>query len=333
MPPARVASLIALATAGLPAVAAGAPAPPVGVVGGDTVPGGRWPEVAAILYPSLAGDEQRCTGTLIAPTLVVTAAHCLGPGNEPDNVLIGTASLARPQDGETIAVRKYYIYPDPVDTLDVGVIVLARASSRAPRAVATGWERLAIVDGAEVALVGFGAIDVAGNEYVNELQEGHTTITDAACTRSSGCNPAARPAGELGAGGMGVDTCPGDSGGPIYVLTAKGPWLAGVTSRSYDDASLACSQGGIYTRADKLGADEVIAGWMQRKDRALARGVPAAARRLLGRSSAPRGPAPGARAWGRGRPRGPASARASSPPARSPRRAVARAARPRRAGR
>jgi len=60
------------------------------------------------------------------------------------------------------------------------------------------------------------------------------------------------PRGELGAGGMGVDTCPGDSGGPLYLLTDYGTFLAGVTSRSYDDAMYWCSEGGIYVRPDKI---------------------------------------------------------------------------------
>jgi len=79
-----------------------------------------------------------------------------------------------------------------------------------------------------------------------------TTITDADCTTSSGCNTAARPNGELGAGGMGIDTCPGDSGGPLYLVTSYGTFLAGTTSRSYDNARSYCKDGGIYERPDKI---------------------------------------------------------------------------------
>src|SRR5262249_45005345 len=72
------------------------------------------------------------------------------------------------------------------------------------------------------------------------------------CSASPGCRPAAQPAGELGAGGMGVDTCPGDSGGPLYLTTRYGAVLAGVTSRSYNNARFPCSGGGIYARPDKV---------------------------------------------------------------------------------
>jgi uncharacterized protein (TIGR03382 family) len=185
--------------------------------------------------------------------VVITAAHCYDASDPPlpDNVLLGTSSLARPRDGETIAIKQGYVYPDPENTLDIAVLVLARPSSRKPRMIATGWGRVDLVNGAPITLVGFGAVNSSGDDFVNELQEASTTITDFDCATSSGCNPSARPDGELGAGGMGIDTCPGDSGGPLYLMTSYGPILAGVTSRGYNDSPIACSDGGIYTRPDK----------------------------------------------------------------------------------
>jgi MYXO-CTERM domain-containing protein len=144
------------------------------------------------------------------------------------------------------------VYPNPDTTEDLAVLVLARPSSRTPRKIATGWARIEITSGAPVALVGFGAVNASGDHYVDELQEAHTTITDPDCSVSSGCNAGARPAGEIGAGGMGIDTCPGDSGGPLYLETSYGAVLAGVTSRSYDNAQVSCSEGGIYVRPDKV---------------------------------------------------------------------------------
>ena len=44
-------------------------------------------------------------------------------------------------------------------------------------------------------------------------------------------------------------------------MTDYGTFLAGVTSRSYDDAKLVCSEGGIYVRPDKLvGWTEQVSG-------------------------------------------------------------------------
>lgn len=227
---------------------------PVQVIGGSAAKAGAWPDVAAILFPLASGEQALCTGTLIAPTVVLTAGHCYDPlvPPLPDHVLIGTSSLARPDEGETIAIRTGHVYPSAETTEDLAVLVLAKASSRPPRKIATGWARTDLINGAQVALVGFGAIDADAARFVDELQVATSAVTDADCSVSSGCNAAARPRGELGAGGMGIDTCPGDSGGPLYLLTGYGPVLAGVTSRSYDDAQRPCSDGGIYVRPDKV---------------------------------------------------------------------------------
>ena len=230
---------------------------PAPVIGGTNAPAGKWPDVAAVLFKQSDGtDEQMCTGTLIAPTVVITAGHC-DPSLDPsigvlDNVLLGTNSLARPQDGETVPVSQVIQYPNSQSSVDVTVLVLGRAAVEAPRPIANGWAKFDITNGAAVELVGYGAIDKDGNTYIDDLQQAQSTITDFDCTMMSGCNTAARPDGEVAAGGMGIDTCPGDSGGPMYLLASYGTLLAGVTSRGYDNSMYACGEGGIYGRPDKI---------------------------------------------------------------------------------
>jgi endonuclease G len=224
----------------------------VEVIGGSAAAAGTWPDVAGVLYPDQGSDEALCSGTLIAPSIVITAGHCYTDNFVPDNVLIGTNSLAHPEQGETIAVRTGLVAPNPETNEDVTALILAQPSTRTPRALATGWAAVDIQNGAKVELVGYGAINSNGDQFVDALQQAETTVTDFNCTKSAGCRPADQPNGELGAGGNGIDTCPGDSGGPLYLETSYGTFLAGVTSRGYSNSTVVCSGGGIYERPDKF---------------------------------------------------------------------------------
>jgi len=261
-----------------PAIAG--PTGPAPVVGGMNAPQGAWPDVAAVMFKSGSADQQECTGTLIAPNVVITAGHCDDPSL--DNVLLGTNSLALPQNGETVPVMTRIEYPSSQSSEDVTILVLARNAVEEPRKIATGWAKVDIKNGAPVEFVGYGATDVNGNVYINDLQEVMSTITDFDCSTSSGCYPAAKPDGELGAGGGGIDTCSGDSGGPMYLLTSYGNFLAGVTSRSYDNATKPCGGGGIYVRPDK------IVDWAEQQSGiAMARGPEPTPRDLMGVPTGP----------------------------------------------
>ena len=232
----------------LPLAASAGNAP---VIGGTDAPAGKWPDAAAMLAPD---GLQECTGTLVAPTVVLTAAHCIStyPAS-PTKVAVGAQSLARMSDGDVIPVIKRMAFPDgDRSTVDVAVVVLASPSRFAPRPISTGWARFGIKNGSQVSIVGFGAVDRNATTFKNELQEAVTTITDFDCTKSQGCNLLAKPSGELGAGGMGIDTCPGDSGGPLYVTSDGVTYLGGVTSRGFDSNQYDCSEGGIYARPDKV---------------------------------------------------------------------------------
>ena len=107
-------------------------------------------------------------------------------------MLLGTTSLARAGDGETIGIARVISYPSSQSSIDISVLVLDRPARETPRAIATGWARFDIVDGARIELVGYGAVDMAGNQYVNELQQARTTITDANLKCSNPCNTGKR---------------------------------------------------------------------------------------------------------------------------------------------
>lgn len=231
---------------------------PDAVVGGRPARQGEWPDAAGIVFDS---SYVGCTGTLVAPDVVLTAGHCVGGIT---HVILGTTNWYR-QDGAEIVPVKREVANE--SGYDVAVLELARKAKTPYRVIA----RDCIVEdyveaGARVFVVGYGATRADGGGFSTDLNHGATTIQTPACEEAvvdgiwTGCNPDVAPGGEIGAGGDGVDACFGDSGGPLYLPTPVGTFLVGVTSRSYAGVpqEAPCAYGGLYTRPD------AVVRWVER---------------------------------------------------------------------
>jgi secreted trypsin-like serine protease len=201
---------------------------------GSTIPAASGPAVA-ILF-----DGQQGVPALIRERGAIMT-RC--SDTSLTSIWSARASLDRVAGGEVLPVTQRI----KERNADVTVVVLGQASRFTPRAVATGWARFDIQNGASVAIVGYGAIDRNASQGKAELQEAMSTITDFDCSIMPGCD-----VNELGAGGNGIDSCNGDSGGPLYLVTEYGEFLVGVTSRAYSDAVDPCGEGGIYGRPDQI---------------------------------------------------------------------------------
>jgi V8-like Glu-specific endopeptidase len=183
-----------------------------------------------------------CTGTLIAPNAVLTAAHCVDTPGEPGcgatHIYVGWNANNPSQDRLfQIRANGENPHPDYNSALfynDLAILILEKpvpASMARPRALAYTSE----IKGASSFLaMGFGHTDQGqyGIKYESPVAlAGLTTY-------------------EIEAGGNGFDTCQGDSGGPLFYVGQFGAnkgrlFLAGVTSHGG-----ACGQGGVYTRVD-----------------------------------------------------------------------------------
>ncbi len=220
------------------------------IYGGGLIDDASWPETAALMD----AGEPFCTGTLIAPEVVLTAGHCLEDGVLPEEIELGGGRRA---GGETIAVADGLAYPRWEGSYDVALLFLDRPAETEPRTMALECVvDEALMDGARVTLVGFG--ETEERSRTGRKNAVATAIRDADCDAldSFECVEGVSPGGELVAGGFGRDTCYGDSGGPLYLMTSQGPYLAGVTSRGATGA-VRCGSGGIYVRPD------AVLGWIE----------------------------------------------------------------------
>jgi secreted trypsin-like serine protease len=216
------------------------------IVGGTNAPAGKWPDTVAVV-----GGQGACTGTLIAPDVVITAGHCAAIN--PTQIVANTTNYAQ-QGGVRVNVTRTTAYPNWENTYDVAVVVLASpVAGVTPREVGTNCTFNGFKATTSVHLVGFGATDLQGMAANTVLKEATTAVTDPVCAGGNGCNAGVSPGGEFVAGGTGsADSCFGDSGGPVYLDTPGGPVVIGAVSRGVENAQTPCGGGGIYVRTDKI---------------------------------------------------------------------------------
>lgn len=200
------------------------------IVGGSAFSG--VPAVGALA----SGGSPFCTGTLITPTRVVTAAHCVA-GTSASQITFITGPSASQVQTRTRVVRAvpHPGYNSRALTNDIAYLDLAsQPAGVQPIGVLPANSMTSSWVGRELLHVGYGVSDGRTQSGSGIKRAVNIPITQVSST-------------QFRYGAAGRNTCNGDSGGPALHRDASGAYLvAGVTS--YGDAY--CTQYGVDTRVD-----------------------------------------------------------------------------------
>lgn len=192
------------------------------IVDGQRVPESQYPTVGRVSSSSAINqpfpNNHFCTGTLIAPNAVLTAAHCVGGmGNTDGRFILGGKTYS------TVAVHVHPKYkPNAQDEVDLAVMILSENVAGVTPSV---LNRQAPTVGTELTIVGYGLEGTGQGGTNNDVPpEGFVNV---------GKTPLDELTSnlliwEFGPGES--NTAPGDSGGPAFVTRNSTLYLAGVTS-------------------------------------------------------------------------------------------------------
>lgn len=236
------------------------------IIGGTTTTLADAPWMAQLWYVDDKGtadtsDDEGlfCGGTVVSPTKILTAAHCVAGLDWSANGVVVTGTNQLPaDDGSTDGVVSHvwtqqWSHPSfDADTYDDDVAVLTLTSTVAakPLPIAMGDDTADYATGTDATVYGWGRTSSTSEDLSPTLRKATLPLPgDAACDTAFGADFV--PGHMLCAGtpATGTDTgtttpCNGDSGGPL-VVAGK---LVGVVSWGVDD----CVTEGAYSVFSKV---------------------------------------------------------------------------------
>ncbi len=209
---------------------------PAHAVSGDPAPAGSYAFAANL---AIGSDEtaRACTGSLVAPQWILTAASCFASDPETATVAAGAPALKTTAtvSGKTGAVTE--LVPRPGRD-----VVLARLVKPLTGIAPVALSATPVTGGEQLRATGFGR---ARNKWVPGVQHTATLTVD-----SVGVD-------DIAATGVSAALCKGDAGGPLLRETGGRVEMVAVNSRSWQGGCFGEKEtrtGAVASRSDNLAA-------------------------------------------------------------------------------
>ena len=210
----------------LPVLAALAVVPAYAIVGGGAPSADG---VGRSVVTVVGSRGNFCTGALIAPTIVLTAAHCVQPGADYKIVEYGADRQPSLQDVKSVAIHPGFNMQAMLAhraTADVALLQLGSpAKGKTPSTL--GLPNIPIIVGSRFTIAGIG-VTVRGDGRSG----GIIRVAGLVATGKPGTLQIrlVDPVNQGSRDGLGA--CTGDSGGPVFEDKQSGPSIIGVVSWS-----------------------------------------------------------------------------------------------------